>query len=71
MFEQQLGHRLLPTRDLWIREGEPNREMLARLSLAEADLSADLREDRLGAGVRLERERIAFGHLEGALAALR
>jgi hypothetical protein len=56
--------------DLWTREGEPHREMLTRLSPAEGALYADLREGRLGTGVRLEQERIAFGHLERALAEL-
>jgi hypothetical protein len=57
--------------DLWTREGEPHRETLTRLSPAEGALYADLRQDRLGTGVRLEQERIAFGHLERALAELR
>ncbi len=45
-----------------------HRETLTRLSPAESALYADLRDDRLGTRVRLEQERIAFGHLESALA---
>jgi hypothetical protein len=56
--------------DLWTREGEPHRETLTRLSPSEGALYADLREDRLGTGVRLEQERIAFGYLERVLAEL-
>ena len=62
---------LLAHRDLWTLEGEPHREPLTRLSPAEGALYADLRGNRLGTGVRLEQERIAFGHLERALSELR
>ena len=61
---------LLANVDLWTYESEPHREPLTRLSPAEAALYADLREDRLGTRVRLEQERIGFGHLERVLAEL-
>ncbi len=55
-------------RDLWAHEVAPHREALERLSDEEQSLYDDLREDRLGSGVRLEQERIAFGWAERAIA---
>lgn len=49
---------------------EPNQESrdLPRLMPDEAILYDDLRSDRLGPGVRLEQERVSYGHLLRALA---
>jgi hypothetical protein len=56
-------------RALWTQEAEGQRFTgeLGRLTPEEQALFEDLREDRLGEGVRLEQERIAFGHVEAAL----
>jgi hypothetical protein len=63
--ETLLGHRAL-----WVEEPEPCRPPLARLTPGEGEVYDDLRFDRLGTRVRLEQERIAFGHLQRTLAAL-
>lgn len=55
---------------MWGEEPEPNERPLARLSSDEAAVYDDLRLDRLGPRVRLEQERIAFGHLERAISTL-
>lgn len=57
---------------LWTQEGTEQRFTgdLERLTAAEAALFADLRADRLGERVRLEQERIAFGHVQAALRGL-
>lgn len=49
---------LLAHRDRWGREDRPTRAALTRLTLAERELYEDLVVDALGAGVRLEQERI-------------
>jgi hypothetical protein len=61
---------LLTHRALWSREDAPHRAALDRLTPVEAALYDELREQRLGVGVRLEQERIAFGWLRQALNAL-
>jgi hypothetical protein len=55
----------------WTQEPTPERRDLARLTSAERALYDDLRDNRLGASVRLEQERIAFGWLNSALSHLR
>lgn len=62
---------LMAHQSLWTREPSPERRDLARLTSAEGALYDDLRDNRLGAGVRLEQERIAFGGLRSALCCLR
>jgi hypothetical protein len=61
---------LLSHRALWGKESDRCDRALLRLTAAEVALYEDLRLDRLGVGVRLEQERIAFGHLERTLACL-
>ena len=60
-------------RPLWVQEAEDQRFAgeLERLTPEERALFEDLREDRPGKRVRLEQERIGFGHLEGALGGLK
>lgn len=62
---------LLAHRALWGQEGEEERfiKPLTRLNDEERELFADLQQNRLGDRVRLEQERIAFGHVERALRA--
>jgi hypothetical protein len=62
---------LLVHRDRWVHESKPTRARLERLTRPEADLYRDLVEDVFGEAVRLEQERIAWPHVEAALAALR
>lgn len=63
---------LLAHRGAWTQEGADQRcdRRLERLTPEENALYEDLRADRLGAAVRLEQERIAFGWLTRALSAL-
>jgi hypothetical protein len=63
---------LLAHRPLWVQEPQASRFLgeLTRLTDAEQGLYRDLRDDRLGERVRLEQERVAFSHLEEALATL-
>lgn len=61
---------LLAHRTQWGNEPKPLTRELPRLSTDEAALFDDLRWQRLGQGVRLEQERIGFGWLQQALAAL-
>ena len=61
---------LLAHRSLWSREGTRYEGALARLTVDEGALYEDLRTDRIGPGVRLEQERVAFGWLRRALGAL-
>jgi hypothetical protein len=61
---------LLLHRALWVEEPEPCHNPLPRLSQAEQEVYEELRCDRLGLRVRLEQERIAFGHIERTLASL-
>lgn len=49
---------LLTHRDRWVAEDRPTAAALARLTVDEEDLYADLVGDRLGVKVRLEQERI-------------
>jgi hypothetical protein len=58
---------LLAHRALWVREPKPHRGELPGLTEAERSLYEDLRDDRLGEGVRLEQERIGYGWLVDAL----
>lgn len=62
---------LMAHRALWVREREPHNGDLAALTDSEKSLFEDLRGDRLGERVRLEQERIAFGWVQRALAALK
>ncbi|MDP2366772.1 Wadjet anti-phage system protein JetD domain-containing protein, partial [Rhodoferax sp.] len=71
------AHSLLMDRDTlmahtthWGQEPQPALRELARLTTDEAALFDDLRSNRLGQGVRLEQERIGFGHVQVALASL-
>ena len=61
---------LLAHRRLWVAEPDPHDKPLSRLTATENSLFEDLRHDRLGKRVRLEQERIGFGHLTRALAVL-
>jgi len=54
----------------WGDEPQPLLRDLPRLTVEEAALFDELRDNRLGVGVRLEQERIGFGWLQQALAAL-
>jgi hypothetical protein len=58
---------LLAHRPLWVHEPEPHRGELPGLSEDERRLYEDLRDDRLGEGVRLEQERIPFAWVRSAL----
>lgn len=49
---------LLTHRDRWVKESSPTRARLSRLTIAEADLYADVVSDRMDERVRLEQERI-------------
>ena len=61
---------LLLYQALWVEEPEPCHNPLQRLTQAEQEVYEELRCDRLGVRVRLEQERIAFGHIERTLARL-
>jgi hypothetical protein len=54
----------------WGEEPQPVSRDLPRLTVKEAALFDELRDNRLRAGLRLEQERIGFGWLQQALAAL-
>ncbi len=54
----------------WGDEPQPTLRDLPRLTSQEAALFDELRDNRLRTGVRLEQERISFGWLQQALAAL-
>ena len=58
---------LLAHSSLWGREEVPYTGPLARLNEPEQALYDDLRQNRLGDGVRLEQERIPFSRLQRAL----
>lgn len=58
---------LLTHRVLWVNEPSPHIGDLARLTDEERDLYDDLRNNRLGSGVRLEQERIPFRQVAVAL----
>jgi hypothetical protein len=59
---------LLAHQAMWVHEADPLARPLDRLSVEEADLFEDLRQNRLGDHVRLEQERIGFGWVQRALA---
>lgn len=61
---------LLAHRAQWVREPCPTRAELPHLNADEAALYADLRDDRVGQGVRLEQERIGFARLTAVLEGL-
>ncbi len=65
---------LLAHRQLWTEEPEPTQRDLPRLTLEERALYDDLRWKRMGDGevrqVRLEQERVGFGHVKEALLSL-
>jgi len=68
------AHSLLMDRDTlmahttqWGHEPQPTLRELPRLTVDEAALFDDLRSNRLGQWVRLEQERIGFGHVQQAL----
>ena len=61
---------LLGHRPLWVEEPEPSQAPLTRLTEDEHGVFEDLRFDRLGRRVRLEQERIAFGHVARTVAGL-
>ena len=54
----------------WVSEPSPTYRRLRRLTRPEALLYEDLRNDTFGASLRLEQERIRFGWVQDALAAL-
>jgi hypothetical protein len=58
---------LLAHRSLWVQEAIPHIGHLARLTDSERTLFEDLQLDRVGPRVRLEQERISFGHVQRAL----
>ena len=71
------AHSLLMGRDTlmahttqWGHEPQPTLRELPRLTATEAALFDDLRNNRLGQAVRLEQERIGFGHVQSALSQL-
>lgn len=51
----------------WVREPQPLRRDLARLSKEESALFEDLRDNRIHPAIRLEQERIGFGWIKTAL----
>lgn len=63
-----LMHRptLLAHRPQWGVEPKPERRDLPRLTAEERALFDDLRDNRIGTGVRLEQERIGFGWVRAA-----
>lgn len=61
---------LLAHRAQWVTEPQPVLRDLPRLTPEESAVFNDLRDQRLQANVRLEQERIGFGYLRQALAAL-
>jgi hypothetical protein len=61
---------LLAHRPLWVEEPDRVDKDLTRLTAPEEALYAELRTDGLGPHVRLEQERISFGHLRRFLAEL-
>jgi hypothetical protein len=61
---------LLAHRQLWVHEEQPFLGELQRLSESERILFEDLKRNRYGDRVRLEQERVAYGHLLAALAHL-
>lgn len=61
---------LLAHRSLWVQEAAPHIGALARLTDGERALFEDLQLDRIGDRIRLEQERISFGHLQQAMLAL-
>lgn len=69
--EQRGPATLLAHQVLWTAEPQPTQRDLPRLSDAERRLYDDLRWCRLrDEPLRLEQERVGFGHLERALAAV-
>ena len=54
----------------WGEEDRQTLRELPRLNAEEGALYNDLRDNRLGRNLRLEQERIGFGRVEAALAAL-
>jgi hypothetical protein len=59
---------LLAHADHWGQEPQPARHALGRLNAAESALYDDLRFERIGAGLRLEQERIGYRHVLAQLA---
>lgn len=59
---------LMSHRAHWGREPSPARAALPRLIPEEAALFADLCQNRFGENIRLEQERIGYGHIRRALA---
>lgn len=60
---------LMAHRERWVREERPAASALTRLTPDELDLYTDLVEDRFGARVRLEQERIDWHWVERRLSA--
>jgi hypothetical protein len=61
---------LLNHRALWGQEPDRYDKPLPHLTPAENGVYEDLRFDRFGVRVRLEQERIPFGHVERTLESL-
>ena len=62
---------LLLHADHWGHEPQPHQRDLPRLTAAERDVYNSLRDNQIQPGLRLEQERIGFGWVQQALAALR
>ena len=61
---------LLLHNDHWGHEPQPHQRDLPRLTAAERDAYNSLRDNQIQPGLRLEQERIGFGWVQQALAAL-
>jgi len=61
---------LLTVETQWGEEGRQTLRELPRLNAEEGALYDDLRDNRLRRNLRIEQERIGFGWVEAALAAL-
>ncbi len=58
---------LLAHESQWVNESQPAQHDLVRLEIEERALYDDLRDNRLGPGVRLEQERIRYGWFQSAM----
>lgn len=58
---------LFSCRDSWVRETDPHKGALSRLTPSEEGMYRDLRDNAFGEGVRLEQERIPFHRVTKAL----
>ncbi len=58
---------LLEHKQQWMKEPQPLRRVLTRLTSEENELYEDLRNNRIGSAVRLEQEKIGFSHVTATL----